>query len=142
MHLRRLIRDEKEEVERREGMEEREDGDEDQRGRSSGIGTPHHETGGTTPLHGTSQEQEVGTPGGLSVERDPSGRGKSPMRSSQNPDGSEGAKADVPATEDEEMAEDGELAAEPEHVAEDGKEEGEEDDGQTETQRREQMDTS
>ncbi len=143
MHLRRLIRDEKEEVERREGMEEREDGDEDQRGRSSGIGTPHHETGGTTPLHGTSQEQEVGTPGGLSVERDPSGRGKSPMRSSQNPDDSEGAKADVPATEDEEMAEDGELAAEPEHVvAEDGKEEGEEDDGQTETQRREQMDTS
>lgn len=147
MQLRRLIRDEKEEVERREGMEEREDGDDDQRGRSSGIGTPHHETGGTTPIHGTSQEQEDGTPGALMVERDPSGRGKSPLRSSQNADDVAEEKTDVPVVEDEEMAEDGELAAEPEHVTvipveglvtEDGKEEGEEDDGQ----RTEQMDTS
>lgn len=153
MQLRRLIRDEKEEVERREGMEEREDGDEDQRGRSSGAGTPHHETGGTTPMHGTSQEQEVGTPEGLSVERDPSGRGKSPLRSSQHADDLMEETIDVPAVvDDEEMAEDGELAAEPEHVvaapveglvAEDEKEEGEQqDDGQTEEQRREQMDTS
>ena len=155
MQLRRLIRDEKEEVERREGMEEREDGDEDQRGRSSGIGTPHHETGGTTPMHGASQEQEVGTPsGGLSVERDPSGRGKSPLRSSQSADelAEVEGKTNVPSGEDEEMAEDGELAAEPEHVvaapveglvAEDGKEEGEEDDGaQMDRQQTEQMDTS
>ena len=151
MQLRRLIRDEKEEVERREGMEEREDGDDDQRGRSSGVGTPHHETGGTTPMHGTSQEQEVGTPVGLSVERDPSGRGKSPLRSSQIADDMVEEKGDDQAGEDEEMAEDGELAAEPEHVvaapieglvAEDGKEEGEQDDEQTETQRTEQMDTS
>lgn len=152
MQLRRLIRDEKEEVERREGMEEREDGDDDQRGRSSGVGTPHHETGGTTPMHGTSQEQEVGTPVGLSVERDPSGRGKSPLRSSQHADDVMEETVDVPAVEDEEMAEDGELAAEPEHVvaapveglvAEDEKEEGEEqDDGKTEEQRTEQMDTS
>ena len=151
MQLRRLIRDEKEEVERREGMEEREDGDDDQRGRSSGVGTPHHETGGTTPMHGTSQEQEVGTPGGLSVERDPSGRGKSPLRSSRNADDAVEERINVPSGEDEEMAEDGELAAEPEHVvaaaveglvAEDGKEEGEEDDGQTERRRTEQMDTS
>lgn len=153
MQLRRLIRDEKEEVERREGMEEREDGDEDQRGRSSGAGTPHHETGGTTPMHGTSQEQEVGIRGGLLAERDPSGRGKSPLRSSQHADDSMEETADVPAVvEDEEMAEDGELAAEPEHVvaapieglvAEDEKEEGEQqDDGLTEEQRTEQMDTS
>ena len=153
MQLRRLIRDEKEEVERREGMEEREDGDDDQRGRSSGIGSPHHETGGTTPMHGTGQEQEVGTPGGLSVERDPSGRGKSPLRSSQVADDMSEEKNDVAAAEDEEMAEDGELAAEPEHVvaapveglvaAGDGKEEGEEEeDGQTDGQRPEQMDTS
>lgn len=151
MQLRRLIRDEKEEVERREGMEEREDGDDDQRGRSSGVGTPHHETGGTTPMHGTSQEQEVGTPGGLSVERDPSGRGKSPLRSSQNADDMVEEKDDVPAVEDEEMAEDGELAAEPEHavaapveglIAEDGKEDGEQDDEQSERQRTEQMDTT
>lgn len=156
MQLRRLIRDEKEEVERREGMEEREDGDDDQRGRSSGVDTPHHETGGTTPMHGTSQEQEVGTPGGLSVERDPSGRGKSPLRSSQNAhEAAVEEKLDnVPSGgEDEEMAEDGELAAEPEHVVaapveglvaeDDGKEQGEEDDGgQTERPRTEQMDTS
>ena len=152
LQLRRLIRDEKEEVERREGMEEREDGDDDQRGRSSGVGTPHHETGATTPMHGTSQEQEVGTPGGLSVERerDPLGRGKSPLRSSRNADDAAEEKLNVPSGEDEEMAEDGELAAESEHVvaapleglvAEDGKEEGEEDDGQTERQRTEQMDT-
>lgn len=151
MQLRRLIRDEKEEVERREGMEEREDGDDDQRGRSSGVGTPHHETGGTTPIHGTSQEQEVGTPGGLSVERDPSGRGKSPLRDSQNADDMAEGNDHVPAVEDEDMAEDGELAAEPENVvaapveglvAEDGKEEGEQDDEQTERQRTERMDTS
>ena len=162
MQLRRLIRDEKEEVERREGMEEREDGEDDQRGgRSSGIGTPHHETGGTTPMHGTSQEQEVGTPaggGGLSVERDASGRGKSHSRvGSRNVDDAveEEERSNVPSGEEEEMAEDGELAAdaEPEHgvaapveglVAEDGKEEGEEeDDGdETEKQQTEQMDTS
>ena len=151
MQLRRLIRDEKEEVERREGMEEREDGDDDQRGRSSGVGTPYRETGGTTPMHGTSQEQEVGTPGGLSVERDPSGRGKSPLRSSQNADDMVEEEDDVPAVEDEEMAEDGELAAEPEHavaapveglVAEDGKEDGEQDDEHSERQRTEQMDTT
>ena len=151
MQLRRLIRDEKEEVERREGMEEREDGDDDQRGRSSGAGTPHHETGGTTPMHGTSQEQEVGTPGALSVERDPSGRGRSPLRSLQNADDMVEEKDDVRAVEDEEMAEDGELAAEPEHgvaapveglIAEDGKEDGEQDDEQSDRQRTEQMDTT
>ena len=162
MQLRRLIRDEKEEVERREGMEEREDGEDDQRGgRSSGVGTPHHETGGTTPMHGTSQEQEVDIPAGgarLSVERDPSGRSKSPLRTgSRNGDDAvdEEEKSNVPSGEDEEMEEDGELAAEPEPehgvaapveglVAEDGKEEGEEDDDgdRTEKQQTEQMDTS
>ena len=151
MQLRRLIRDEKEEVERREGMEEREDGDDDQRGRSSGVGTPHHEIGGTTPMHRMIQEQEVGTPGGLSVERDPSGRGKSPLRSSQHADEMAREKYTISAVDDEEMAEDGELSAEPEHVvaapveglvAEDEREEGEQDDEQPERQSAEQMDTS
>ena len=111
-------------------------------------------------MHGTSQEQEVGTPagsGGLSVERDPSGRGKPLRMGSRNLDDAveEEEKSNAPSGEDEEMAEDGELAAEPEPehgvaapveslVAEDGKEEGEEeDDGdQTEKQQTEQMDTS
>ena len=106
MQLRRLIRDEKEEVERREGMEEREDGEDDQRGRSSGGATPRHETGGTTPMHPASQE-EVG------VEKERSSRGRSPLSNTQNMSEGEEKKAEV---EDEEMAEEGELAAEPEGV--------------------------
>ena len=112
MQLRRLIRDEKEEVERREGMEEREDGEDDQRGRSSGGATPRHETGGTTPMYPASQE-EVGTPRGLGVEKERSSRGRSPLSNTQNMSEGEEKKAEV---EDEEMAEDGELAAEPEGV--------------------------
>ncbi|KAL2045001.1 hypothetical protein N7G274_002776 [Stereocaulon virgatum] len=114
MQLRRLIRDEKEEVERREGMEEREDGEDDQRGRSSGGATPRHETGGTTPMHPESQDQEMGTPGALGVEKERSSRGRSPLSNTQNTSEGEEKKAEV---EDEEMAEDGELAAEPEGMA-------------------------
>jgi hypothetical protein len=55
MALRRQIRDEKEEVERREGMEEHEDGDDadggSHRGRTSAVGTPRPEAGGATPMH-------------------------------------------------------------------------------------------
>lgn len=112
MQLRRLIRDEKEEVERREGMEEREDGEDDQRERSSGGATPRHETGGTTPMHPAGQE-EVGTPRGLVLEKERSSRGKSPLSNTRNMSEGEEKKAEV---EDEEMAEDGELAAEPEGV--------------------------
>jgi hypothetical protein len=58
--LRKLIRDEKEEVERREGMEgegdehQGHDGDGDEEGGSSGsvVGTPRPEHGGATPMHG------------------------------------------------------------------------------------------
>lgn len=113
MQLRRLIRDEKEEVERREGMEEREDGEDEQRGRSSGGVTPRHETGGMTPMHPASQE-EVGTPGGLGVEKERSSRGRSPLSNTQNTSENDDKKMEV---EDEEMAEDGELAADPDGVA-------------------------
>ena len=152
LQLRRLIRDEKEEVERREGMEEREDGEDEHRGRSSDAGTPHHETGGMTPMHSTSQEQEVGTPGGLEVEKDRSSRGKSPLRNSQTADEAEEREVESQEVEDEEMAEDGELAAEPENVvaapveglvAQDEKEEGEQDDRERDGQQPgEYMDTS
>ncbi|KAK3175091.1 hypothetical protein OEA41_002337 [Lepraria neglecta] len=104
VQLRRLIRDEKEEVERREGMEEREDGEDDQRGRSSGGATPRHETDGTTPMRPASQEE---------VEKERSSRGRSPLSNTQNMSEGEEKKAEV---EDEEMAEEGELAAEPEGV--------------------------
>ena len=112
MQLRKLIRDEKEEVERKEGMAEREDGEEEQRSTRSRGGTPHRDMGGLTPLHNsTNQEQEVTTPAGLTVERDGSVRGKSPLSNYQAANESEEKKHDA---EDEEMAEDGELEAEPE----------------------------
>lgn len=53
MQLRRLIRDEKEEVERREGMQENEEGDENDahsKDKSSGANTPRPETDGVNPL--------------------------------------------------------------------------------------------
>lgn len=145
MHLRHLIRYEKEEVERREGMEEREDGDDEQRGRSSGAVTPRHETDGTTPMHHATHDQEVGTPGGLRVEKERSSRSRSPLNHSQNVSEGEEKKAETQETEDEDMAEDGELAAEPEGmvadpieglVARDGEEQA------NETKLEEQMDTS
>ena len=108
MQLRKLIRDEKEEVERKEGMAERDDGDEDHRSIHSAGATPHPEPEGLTPLP---QEQEVSTPSGLAVERDRSVRGKSPLSTSQLADELNEKKQEV---EDEEMAEDGELEAEPE----------------------------
>lgn len=112
MQLRRLIRDEKEEVERREGMLEREDGDDDQRGRSSGAATPHRDM---TPMpHTASQDQEVGTPGGLVIEKDRSSRGRSPLLNSQTVEEMDEGKPETEEAEDEDMAEDGELAAEPE----------------------------
>lgn len=113
MQLRRLIRDEKEEVERREGMQEREDGDDDHRSTRSGGATPHGDVGGTTPMHTGSLEHELGTPGGLLVEKDRLSRAPSPLRHAQATDEREEKKQE---DEDEEMAEDGELAAEPEGV--------------------------
>lgn len=117
MQLRRQIRDKKEEVERREGMEDGEDGEEDHRGgRSSGTNTPISTAGGTTPMHLTSQEQEVGTPGGLGVELHRSSRARSPLSTTQATSDTDEKKASMQEAEDEEMAEDGELAAEPEGV--------------------------
>ena len=116
MQLRRLIRDEKEEVERREGMQEREDGeDEHHSTRSGGGATPHRDVGGMTPMHNGGHEPEFGTHGGLVVEKDRFSRGRSPLQSSQAVDEVDAQKQQV--EEDEEMAEDGELANEPEGVA-------------------------
>ncbi|KAL2838499.1 Tho complex subunit 7-domain-containing protein [Aspergillus pseudodeflectus] len=54
MQLRRLIRDEKEEVERREGMQEDEDGDDGEvsKGKLSGANTPRPDHDSTTPSQG------------------------------------------------------------------------------------------
>ena len=126
-------------------MEEREDGDEEQRGRSSGAVTPRHETDGTTPMHHANHDQEVGTPGGLGVEKERTLRGRSPLSHSQNVSESEEKKAETQETEDEDMAEDGELAADPEGMVADPLEGLVARDGEEqirETKHEEQMDTS
>lgn len=163
MHLRRLIRDEKEEVERREGMEgDREDVEEgetaSQRGRSSGLGTPRHAPdggGGITPLHAAQEQHERGsTPaGGLLAERvAPLSPGKSPLRNVHIVGAD---KTDSHVSEDTDMAEDGEVSggsdlsaaapAEEGLIADedDAKEEGEQDDDESPSQTvADQMDTS
>ena len=115
MQLRRLIRDEKEEVERREGMEGQEEGDDDHKARISGANSPRPEsTDGATPMFGVEREGEVQSPEGLDVEHgDRSGR--SPLREVQTATEEE-MKEDDQGKDDEEMAEDGELSTEPENT--------------------------
>ena len=163
MQLRRLIRDEKEEVERREGMEEdREDVEEgetaSQRGRSSGLGTPRHVPdggNGLTRLHGAQEHHERGsTPaGGFLTERGaPLSREKSPLRNAQIISAD---KTESHGSEDTDMAEDGEVSGESDRSAaapieeglivdeDDAKEEGEQDDDDSPTETAaDQMDTS
>ena len=103
MQLRRLIRDEKEEVERREGMEE--DGD---KGIGSGVNTPKPDgAGGATPMHSFESEENAGPSGGLTVDTVVA-RASSPLRGVQAANEDKGT---LPDAEDE--AEDGELAASP-----------------------------
>jgi len=116
MQLRRLIRDEKEEVERREGMEEREEGEEGevgtQRGDGSNVGTPRPEAGGATPMH-VSQETEGSNPGSLTVGKQRTPSGVSPLRgASQAPSPAKGEEG-----EDTNMTEQGEISTEDEAPA-------------------------
>lgn len=162
MQLRRLIRDEKEEVERREGMEEdREDAEEgetaSQRGRSSGLGTPRpapDSGSGLTPLHAVQEHHERGSTsaGSLLVEGwAPLSRGKSPLRNAHIVGAD---KTESHVSEDTDMAEDGEVSGESDLPAaapaeegliadeEDTKEEGEQDDDSPIQNATDQMDTS
>lgn len=136
MRLRRLIRDEKEEAERREGMEEGhdvEDG-EGSRGRASGAETPRPDDGGMTPMH---PSQDGGsTPGGLMVEKLKAPRTASPLRSGsiapEEPDKKE------QASEDTNMEDEGEV-----QESDTGEQEGESERDQEDTIRvGDQMDTS
>ena len=118
MHLRRLIRDEKEEVERREGMDERDDVDDgevgSQKGKVSGNTTPRLDAGGATPLQpmlDASSPKSLG----LAPEQRQTPEGKSPLRTSkpvQEPE-----ENIVDHSEDISMAEDGEVSVELEAVA-------------------------
>ncbi|KAI1942397.1 hypothetical protein LOZ66_000797 [Ophidiomyces ophidiicola] len=70
MNLRRLIRDEKEEVERREGMEDGEEGyegDTISKGRLSTVGTPQPDQDSMTPSQ--AMEDTASTSGKMSVEK-------------------------------------------------------------------------
>lgn len=102
MQLRRLIRDEKEEVERREGMQEGEDGDEGDvasKGKISAANSPRLDAEGSTPQ---SQDES----GRLQVEKG-SGttRGISPLRNATS------AEHEKPSTyqEDTNMLDEGEV---------------------------------
>ncbi|KAJ5473581.1 hypothetical protein N7475_003147 [Penicillium sp. IBT 31633x] len=81
MQLRRLIRDEKEEVERREGMQEGVDGDEGEvtsKGKSSSGNTPGPDSDAMTPSH---QSQDEGSrSSALQVGKPGTARGASPLR--------------------------------------------------------------
>ncbi|KAJ5178811.1 hypothetical protein N7492_002021 [Penicillium capsulatum] len=113
MQLRRLIRDEKEEVERREGMQEDEDGDEGDatsKGKTSEANSPRPEADGPTQPQQSQDES-----GKLYVESS-SGRGTSPLRQVTS------AAGKTAEQEDTNMMDEGEVTAEDS----DGLEEGEE----------------
>lgn len=123
------IKDEKEEVERREGMEEREDADDEPRGGLSGNATPKAD-GGATPMQGVEKDSQSDT---LGVDRAHT-RGRTPLRESQLADDTQDNLSVIQDGDDGEMAEDGEVSNDPddnraEHseTIED-KEEGEQDD--------------
>lgn len=121
MQMRRLIRDEKEEVERREGMQGQDDADDDQKSRASGRNTPRPESmGESTPPHALERDGDPGTPATLNVDRGDL-RGSSPLREMQLVDQHTKSHELVKTSdeEDEEMAEDGELAAESENMTAD-----------------------
>ncbi|KAL8784608.1 MAG: hypothetical protein Q9213_003863 [Squamulea squamosa] len=140
MQLRRLIRDEKEEVERREGMEDDgEEGDtESQRERNSGVGTPRPEAGGVTPL----QDHDMESPEGNSQVRE-----KSPLRSEQVMDDVDRPRVPEIEIEDTNMKEEGEVSAGPDKtfrgLGRDGDDkEGEEEDVIEESAKSYEMDVS
>lgn len=115
MQLRRLIRDEKEEVERREGMED--DGEEgdvaSQRGRSSGVGTPRPEAEGATPIHRGEDHDTESLEGNLQVGTPFDPREKSPLQSQQIAHDVERPRVPEIEIEDTNMKEDGEVSAGP-----------------------------
>ncbi|KAL4938177.1 hypothetical protein BDV06DRAFT_201489 [Aspergillus oleicola] len=80
MQLRRLIRDEKEEVERREGMQEDEDGDDEDgsKGKLSGANTPRPDHDASTPSQ-TNHDEAGRSPLALHADKGTS-RAQTPLR--------------------------------------------------------------
>jgi len=108
----KLIRDEKEEAERKEGMDGDDDVDDGEGSVSRSIvGTPRPDMGGATPMHGT-QENEKGDT--LAVPRTRlaplsrgSSRAPSPSRSHQDTDMADSGRnsGDIRVSEESEMEE-------------------------------------
>lgn len=132
MQLRRLIRDEKEEVERREGMQEGEDGDESEagKGKTSDVNSPRPEPEGSTPLR---QGHDEG--GKLQVDQTSgAARAASPLRRMTS-----AVKEGSADQDDTNMVDEGEVTAEEAGELSDELEEGEE---VPDDQMAERMDTS
>lgn len=118
MQLRRLIRDEKEEVERREGMQEQDgdEGDVPSKGKTSEVNTPRPETPSQQ-----SQDEAGRLSGGLQAEKS-TARGATPLRQVST---AESTKASS-EQEDTNMVDEGEVTGENEGERQDELEEGEE----------------
>jgi hypothetical protein len=104
MQMRRLIRDEKEEVERREGMQEDQDGDEGDatsKGKASSANTPGPESEGMTP-----PRYEEARSAALAVEKTGATGAASPLRQVTAAQG-HGAGS---AAEDTNMIDEGEIS--------------------------------
>ena len=102
MELRRMIRDEKEEVERKEGMEGRDEDENDAasaQGHASAVGTPRAELGGATPMRITDDD------GNLVV-----GQIRDPSRLRLSSPGPEVSTSQPKDDRDVTMAEDGEVS--------------------------------
>ncbi|PLB47081.1 hypothetical protein P170DRAFT_388258 [Aspergillus steynii IBT 23096] len=126
MQLRRLIRDEKEEVERREGMQEDEEGDDadvPSKGKSSGANTPRPDNDSVTPSQ-QGQDDTARSPAGLQAERYATTTGAaSPLRQVTTA-GDE--KKQSSEKEDATMVDEGEVTADEDGDRPDELEEGEE----------------
>lgn len=96
--MRRQIKDEKEEVERREGMQE-EDDEEEQKGGGSGAATPRPGSTLPIPMDGIEKDAGTGARESLTAEKASTNRIKSPLHEPLIID-----------KEDEDMAEDGEVS--------------------------------
>lgn len=121
MQLRRLIRDEKEEVERREGMQEDEDGDEGDihsKGKTSEANTPRVERESMTPSQ-QSQDDAGRSSAGLQPERSfTSARAATPLRQVYTADGAKSSSEQ----EDTNMLDEGEVTGKNDTELEEGEE--------------------
>ncbi|KAH8425584.1 uncharacterized protein LDX57_003334 [Aspergillus melleus] len=127
MQLRRLIRDEKEEVERREGMQEDEDGDDadvPSKGKSSGANTPRPDGDSVTPSQQGQDDTARSPAAGLQAEKYSATTGAaSPLRQVTTADDE---KKQSPDKEDATMVDEGEVTADEDADRADELEEGEE----------------